>query len=464
MGKNLYISARNENALDALGEVYLSQYSDIIFQSGLKYLSSLVNPIFEGEGEISAEELRRHGLPDGLIKIAIDLSSQGYEGISGFHDLERIFEKKQRFDPKVTVFFDSGCVEAAVTGRELSSNVGHIRAPKLWQCVHDYIWQGCRIILAFSENYIEPPSIEASYEVRDLLEMQTPMQEQTVALIGVANAFKAQGLAYNSAGDRQKFVEFLKAEEERLGCAFILKDIDPQEAIFVYDGDEKHLAPDIGFTLHEWGYSPDQIKDINLHVLGWRKLPEDLEARLKSEGLPQEVINRLKAAVKTAEDLRYVFTKWIIGEDTCRTVLGLSDKDLEQPLFDILNALGVSKAEIAAYNTYCFGAQSLKDAPHLSSAHKQILCQHELNSRDKIEFVAAIENTLAGTVDAVIQVPHETDVETLKSLSFDAWSKGIKRLTLARENSDWESAIAFTNIPEVHNQRSSTETKTKGAA
>ena len=62
-------------------------------------------------------------------------------------------------------------------------------------------------------------------------------------------------------------------------------------------------------------------------------------------------------------------TSWTLGAEFCVEALGLEASRLEAPDFDLLAAIGFSKAQIETANTYCCGAMTLEDAPHLKDEH-----------------------------------------------------------------------------------------------
>ena len=146
MSSNMHISVRDDDAEYQLDQFYLRQHQDFVFDLGLKYLASFVNPIIEDGKGLDIDDLRTAGIPDGLVKAAQDLKMQGFESISGFHDLAKIFADRPAPTDTLSVLFDDTCLEAAVTEHEIEHvTLGHIRAPKLWHKINQYQWQGCDI-------------------------------------------------------------------------------------------------------------------------------------------------------------------------------------------------------------------------------------------------------------------------------------------------------------------------------
>src|SRR3546814_11550583 len=71
----------------------------------------------------------------------------------------------------------------------------------------------------------------------------------------------------------------------------------------------------------------------------------------------------------SAFDIKFAFNKWTLGDAFCRDVLGLTDAQLDDMSFDMLAALGFTRAEIDAANTYVCGAMTVEGAPHLKVDH-----------------------------------------------------------------------------------------------
>ena len=76
---------------------------------------------------------------------------------------------------------------------------------------------------------------------------------------------------------------------------------------------------------------------------------------------------QIEAALESAFDIRFVFNKWTLGEKFCRDVLKLDAEEMEAPDFDMLKALGFSRADIDAANLYVCGAMTLEGAPYLKA-------------------------------------------------------------------------------------------------
>src|SRR3546814_17141914 len=77
----------------------------------------------------------------------------------------------------------------------------------------------------------------------------------------------------------------------------------------------------------------------------------------------------------SAFDIKFAFNKWTLGDAFCRDVLGLTDAQLDDMSFDMLAALGFTRAEIDAANTYVCGAMTVEGAQIGKASRRESVCQ-----------------------------------------------------------------------------------------
>ena len=126
-------------------------------------------------------------------------------------------------------------------------------------------------------------------------------------------------------------------------------------------------------ALRTLGYVPEQIEADHLlrgrqRHAGWRTRHLN-HAQLRAKGFGDEQIGKIEAGLASAFDIKFVFNKWNLGEDFCRSVLKLSDAQLNDFGFDMLAVLGFSKADIDRANIHVCGAMTLEGAPGLKPEH-----------------------------------------------------------------------------------------------
>ncbi|HRE22510.1 MAG TPA: adenosylcobalamin-dependent ribonucleoside-diphosphate reductase, partial [Rhabdaerophilum sp.] len=125
-------------------------------------------------------------------------------------------------------------------------------------------------------------------------------------------------------------------------------------------------------ALRTLGYSEAQIAEIDAYAVGHGNLnqaPGVNPGSLKSKGFTDEKIAAVNAALKSAFDIKFVFNKWTLGEDFCKTALGFTDEQLNDFAFEMLPSLGFTRKEIDAANIHVCGAMTLEGAPFLKLEH-----------------------------------------------------------------------------------------------
>ena len=120
------------------------------------------------------------------------------------------------------------------------------------------------------------------------------------------------------------------------------------------------------------GYDDTAIREIVDYAVGRGTLagaPAINHDTLKEKGFTDQLIETVEAALASAFDIKFVFNKWTLTETFCVETLGLDATALDDPNFDLLAAIGFSKADVDAANVFCCGAMTLEGAPHLKDEH-----------------------------------------------------------------------------------------------
>jgi ribonucleoside-diphosphate reductase alpha chain len=112
--------------------------------------------------------------------------------------------------------------------------------------------------------------------------------------------------------------------------------------------------------------------------------------------------------------------------------------------FDMLAALGFSKADIEAANTYCCGAMTLERAPFLKEEHYAVfdcanpcgrLGKRFLSVESHIRMLAAAQPFISGAISKTINMPNAATVEDCKDAYMLSWKLGLKANALYRDGS-----------------------------
>ncbi|MBM3513127.1 MAG: adenosylcobalamin-dependent ribonucleoside-diphosphate reductase, partial [Alphaproteobacteria bacterium] len=119
-------------------------------------------------------------------------------------------------------------------------------------------------------------------------------------------------------------------------------------------------------ALKALGYNDRHINEVVSYAVGRGSLvgaPRINAESLHDRGFDDAAFERIEEALEGAYDLKFVFNKYTLGEAFCRERLGFAEDQLDDPGFNMLEALGFTKADIDAANTYVCGAMTLEGAP-----------------------------------------------------------------------------------------------------
>lgn len=211
------------------------------------------------------------------------------------------------------------------------------------------------------------------------------------------------------------------------------RNIRPENALATEPSgnDGRRLHGDVIDGLSHLGYSERQIGEIGTYILGYNtlaKAPHINHASLQARGFSAETLARLESALKTARDIRHVFTPWTLGLHT--------ESD------DMLETMGYTGEEIKAANAYCCGSMTAEDAPHLTAAHAAVL-DTAPSLQAQMQMQAAIEYFLCGGVAHKIIIPHEKDIDDVRTFILKGWEWGLKSLEIHRSGSSLSHAVTM---------------------
>ncbi|MDR3372112.1 MAG: vitamin B12-dependent ribonucleotide reductase [Ancalomicrobiaceae bacterium] len=200
-------------------------------------------------------------------------------------------------------------------------------------------------------------------------------------------------------------------------------------------------------ALRTLGYKESEIAEIEAYAVGHGTLdqaPGINPTTLKARKFTDEVIAKVQAGLKSAFDIKFAFNKWSIGEDFCSKVLGFTSADLDAPGFDMLTALGFSKAEIEAANLHICGTMTVEGAPFLKAEHLAVFdCANPcgrtgkrfLSVESHIRMMAAAQPFISGAISKTINMQNDATVEDCKSAYMLSWRLGLKANALYRDGS-----------------------------
>ncbi|WP_439817984.1 vitamin B12-dependent ribonucleotide reductase [Zavarzinia sp. CC-PAN008] len=200
-------------------------------------------------------------------------------------------------------------------------------------------------------------------------------------------------------------------------------------------------------ALASLGYGDNAIRTIVDYAVGHGTLdgaPGVNHAALQARGFAKAQIDAIEQSVKTAFDIRFAFNRWTLGDDFCTRVLGLSETQLSDASLDLLSAIGFTKQEIEAANTFCCGTMTLEGAPGLDPAHLAVFdcaspCGRTgtryLSWESHILMMAASQPFISGAISKTINMPNQATIEDCKQAYMMSWRLALKANALYRDGS-----------------------------
>ena len=190
-----------------------------------------------------------------------------------------------------------------------------------------------------------------------------------------------------------------------------------------------------------------EIEKIIAYAVGHGSLadaPAINHQALKAKGFGDEQIAKIEAGLASAFDIKFVFNKWTLGEEFCRSVLGITDEQLNDYGFDLLAYLGFSKADIDKANVHVCGAMTLEGAPGLKAEHLPVfdcanacgrLGKRYLSVESHIRMMAASQPFISGAISKTINMPNDAAVEDCANAYMLSWKLALKANALYRDGS-----------------------------
>ncbi len=222
-------------------------------------------------------------------------------------------------------------------------------------------------------------------------------------------------------------------------------------------------------ALRSLGYQPEQIEAIINYAVGHgtlRDAPALNHSALKAKGFGEEQITKIEAGLASAFDIKFVFNKWAIGEEFCKTVLKLSDAQLNDFSFDMLAHLGFSKADVDKANIHVCGAMTLEGAPGLKDEHLPVfdcanpcgrIGKRYLSVESHIHMMAASQSFISGAISKTINMPNDATVEDCSEAYMLSWKLGVKANALYRDGSKLSQPLSSQLIADDAEEEDATE-------
>ncbi|MFC5269772.1 vitamin B12-dependent ribonucleotide reductase [Adhaeribacter terreus] len=199
-------------------------------------------------------------------------------------------------------------------------------------------------------------------------------------------------------------------------------------------------------ALQKLGYSEGQIEAIVTYAKGsgtLKNAPHLNHQFLQEKGLTEAEIQQIENALTTAFDIRFAFTKFVLGEAVFER-LGIAFSEFQKPDFDLLNYWKLTPKQVNEANAFVAGTMTVEGAPFLKPEHYAVFdCANrcgETGTRyikplGHLQMMAAVQPFISGAISKTINLPHETTVEEVADCNLQAWKLGLKACALYRDGS-----------------------------
>jgi ribonucleoside-diphosphate reductase alpha chain len=199
-------------------------------------------------------------------------------------------------------------------------------------------------------------------------------------------------------------------------------------------------------ALQRLGYSASQIEDIVTYIVGTSSVegaPHVNTEALLEKGFDEADIIKLQATLPAVFELKHAFNVFTFGESTLQR-LGFTADDYTSWDFDLLRALGFTRAEITEANDHICGRQTIEGGPHLRDEHLPVFDTANKNGKygerfihhnGHIKMMAAAQPFISGAISKTINMPNEVTVDEIEEAYHLSWELGLKAMALYRDGS-----------------------------
>ena len=217
----------------------------------------------------------------------------------------------------------------------------------------------------------------------------------------------------------------------------------------------------VPLALKTLGYAQGQVDEIIQYAVGRGTLkgaPAINVISLADRGFDKNALEAVEKALGDAFDIKFVFNRYTLGETFCLNKLGFDSDQLNEVGFNMLEALGYSKADIDAANTYVCGAMTLEGAPHITAEHLAVfdcaspcgrIGKRFLSVASHIGMMAAAQPFITGAISKTINMPNSATVAECADAYMTSWKKGLKANALYRDGSKLSQPLAASLLEDI---------------
>ena len=222
-------------------------------------------------------------------------------------------------------------------------------------------------------------------------------------------------------------------------------------------------------ALRTLGYSESQIAEIEAYAVGhgnMNQAPAINPSTLKAKGFTDEKIEAVNSGLKSAFDIKFAFNQWTLGADFLKETLKVTDEQLSDMSFNLLEHVGFTRKDIEAANIHVCGAMTLEGAPFLKAEHLPVfdcanpcgkIGKRYLSVESHIRMMAAAQPFISGAISKTINMPNEATVEDCKNAYMLSWKLALKANALYRDGSKLSQPLNASLIEDEEDEDDAVE-------
>ncbi|HTD35514.1 MAG TPA: LAGLIDADG family homing endonuclease, partial [Candidatus Elarobacter sp.] len=208
-------------------------------------------------------------------------------------------------------------------------------------------------------------------------------------------------------------------------------------------------------ALRRLGYNNEQIAAIETFAKGTNTLegaPHINRATLKAKGFDDEALAKIEAQLAGAFEIGFAFNQHVLGEEFCRTQLGMTTEQLADWNHSILrDTLGFTQSQIEEASDVICGRMTLEGAPFLKDEHLPVFdCATPCGKHGAryirplahVDMMAAAQPFISGAISKTINLPQTATITDVKEAYRYSWEKMVKAVALYRDGSKLSQPLA----------------------
>ena len=226
-------------------------------------------------------------------------------------------------------------------------------------------------------------------------------------------------------------------------------------------GSLKIINQSVPLALKKLGYSESEKDDIIEYIIGtaeFEKAPHINKETLINAGFTEQLISELEKRVASLTSMKMLFTPINIGDEFCKNNLKLTDEQIRDPTFVLLEHMGFSKQQIDEAEDCIFGKLTIENAPHIKEEHLAVFdCANKcgkygvrsIDYKSHVRMMAAAQPFISGAISKTINMPHEVVVQDIEEVYELSWKLMNKAMAVYRDASKLSQPLMSGTLLEI---------------